>query len=151
MQVPWQLFGLAALALVAGASFVTQAAVNTSLRLSLNSACWASFVSYLGGTIVMLAVIVATREAWPQPEAMARSSWISWTGGFWGAVYVVITVLLLPHLGAATLLALIVTGMMLASLTFDHFGILGVPQQAIDLPRLLGAALLVLGVILIRR
>lgn len=149
--MPWHLLGLAALALIAGASFVTQAAVNTNLRLCLDSASWASFVSYLGGTIVMLAVIIVTREAWPQPEAVARSSWLSWTGGFWGAVYVVITVLALPHLGAAALLALIVTGMMLASLVFDHFGILGVPQHSIDLPRLIGAALLVVGVVLIRR
>jgi transporter family-2 protein len=149
--MPWHLLGLGALAIVAGASFVTQAAVNTSLRLSLDSDSWASFVSYLGGTIVMLVVIMVMREGWPQPEYVARSSWLSWTGGFWGAVYVVITVLLLPHLGAATLLALIVTGMMLASLVFDHFGVLGVPQQSIDLPRIIGAALLVVGVILIRR
>lgn len=151
MQLPWQLFGLAALAIIAGASFVTQAAVNTNLRLTLNSASWASFVSYLGGTIVMFIVILLMREGWPQPEAVARSSWLSWTGGFWGAVYVVITVLLLPHLGAAALLALIVTGMMLASLVFDHFGVLGVPQQSINLARLIGAALLVVGVVLIRR
>jgi transporter family-2 protein len=151
VQLPWQLFGLAALAIIAGASFVTQAAVNTNLRLTLNSASWASFVSYLGGTIVMFIVIIVMREGWPQPEAVARSSWFSWTGGFWGAVYVVITVLLLPHLGAAALLALIVTGMMLASLLFDHFGILGVPQQSINLARLIGAALLVVGVVLIRR
>lgn len=151
MQVPWQLLGLGGLAVIAGASFVMQAAVNTNLRVSLSSASWASFVSYLGGTIVMLAVIIVTREAWPQPAAVARSSWLSWTGGFWGAVYVVITVLALPHLGAAALLALIVTGMMLASLVFDHFGFMGVPQHSIDLPRLIGAALLVVGVVLIRR
>lgn len=151
MYAPWQVLGLGALAMAAGASFMVQAAVNTSLRLSLGSASWASFVSYLGGALLMLAVIIVTREAWPQPEAVARSHWLAWSGGLWGAIYVVITVLLLPHLGAATLLALIVAGMMLASLAFDHFGLMGVPQQAMSLTRLLGVAFLVAGVALIRR
>jgi transporter family-2 protein len=35
--------------------------------------------------------------------------------------------------------------------TFDHFGWLGLSQRPLDLPRLLGVALLVGGVILIRR
>ena len=50
-----------------------------------------------------------------------------------------------------TALALLVTGQMLASLVFDHFGLFGVPQHAADPWRLAGAALLVLGVVLIRR
>jgi len=47
-------------------------------------------------------------------------------------------------------LALIVVGQMLCSLVFDHFGLLGVPQQPASLTRLGGAALLILGVALIR-
>jgi bacterial/archaeal transporter family-2 protein len=40
---------------------------------------------------------------------------------------------------------------MIAALAVDHFGWLGVPERQIDLPRLLGVALLVGGVVLIRR
>lgn len=151
MAALWHLMGLGTLAALAGASFVVQAAVNSQLRGALGSACWASFVSYLGGTLVMLAVIVAMREPLPSLEAAAKSSWLSWTGGLFGAIYVVITILLLPRLGAATLLALFVTGQMLASLAFDHYGLLGLARQPADLPRLLGALLLVVGVVLIRR
>jgi transporter family-2 protein len=151
VPIPWQFWGWALLAVTAGASFVVQASVNTNLRISLNSASWASFISYLGGTVVMALVLLATRQQWPQPAALAGASWLSWTGGFWGVVYVMIIVLLLPHLGAATLLALIVTGQMLASLVFDHFGLFGVPVRTMGLGRLAGAALLILGVILIRR
>jgi transporter family-2 protein len=35
--------------------------------------------------------------------------------------------------------------------TFDHFGWLGLAQRSIDLPRLIGVALLIGGVVLIRR
>jgi bacterial/archaeal transporter family-2 protein len=40
---------------------------------------------------------------------------------------------------------------MLTALAFDQFGWLGIPQRSIDLPRLLGVALPVGGVVLIRR
>jgi transporter family-2 protein len=58
--------------------------------------------------------------------------------------------LLIPRLGAAMVIALIVAGQMLGSLAFDHFGLLGVPVHPANVPRLMGAALLVGGVILIR-
>jgi transporter family-2 protein len=56
-----------------------------------------------------------------------------------------------PQLGAATFIALLIAGQMIASVTFDHFGWLGLAQRPIDLPRLAGVALLIGGVILIRR
>jgi bacterial/archaeal transporter family-2 protein len=40
---------------------------------------------------------------------------------------------------------------MLASVMFDHFGWLGLAQRPIDLPRLIGIALLIGGCVLIRR
>jgi bacterial/archaeal transporter family-2 protein len=57
---------------------------------------------------------------------------------------------MVPRLGAAATLALIVVGQMLASLAFDQFGLLGLPQQSASLTRLAGAAFLILGVALIR-
>jgi transporter family-2 protein len=40
---------------------------------------------------------------------------------------------------------------MIAALAVDHFGWLGVPGRHMDLPRMFGVALLVGGVILMRR
>ena len=134
MSALWQLFGLGTLAALAGASFVVQATMNTQLRGALGSASWASFVSYLGGTLAMLAVILAIREPMPTAEAVAKSSWQHWTGGLFGAVYVVITIMLLPRLGAATLLALFVTGQMMASLAFDHYGLFGLGPVSRPMP-----------------
>jgi len=75
---------------------------------------------------------------------------ISWSGGIFGAIYIAVSILLIPRLGAAMVIALIVAGQMLGSLVFDHFGLLGVPMHPASLPRLLGAALLVGGVVLLR-
>ncbi len=57
----------------------------------------------------------------------------------------------MPQIGAATFSALLITGQMLASVAFDHFGWLGLAQRSVDLPRLIGAGLLIAGVVLIRR
>jgi transporter family-2 protein len=57
---------------------------------------------------------------------------------------------MVPRLGAATTLVLVVVGQMVCSLLVDHFGVLGVPQHSASPVRLAGAALLILGVALIR-
>jgi bacterial/archaeal transporter family-2 protein len=148
-----ELFGLLAslLAIAAGVSFVMQQAVNSELRTAISSAAWAGFVSYLGGTICMVVLALAMRETVPEGSALLRSHWWAWTGGLFGAVYIAISILLVPRLGTATFVALLVAGQMLASLIFDHYGLLGVPQHPANAPRLLGALLLVGAVILIRR
>jgi len=39
---------------------------------------------------------------------------------------------------------------MVGSILFDQFGLLGLSEHAVDLPRIIGAALLIAGVVLIR-
>jgi hypothetical protein len=55
--------------------FVFQQVVNSDLRMTLDSAAWAGFVSYLGGTLCMLIVALALREDVPSVAAIARSNW----------------------------------------------------------------------------
>jgi len=139
-----------ALAIGAGVSFVMQQAVNADLRAALGSAAWTGFVSYLGGTLCMLALAVALGDGVPLGSALARSNWWAWSGGFFGAIYIAISILLLPRIGAATFIALLVAGQMVSSLVFDNYGLLGLAQRPIDVSRVLGVLLLVGGVILIR-
>src|ERR1700675_1685084 len=149
MPANFALFGYL-LAIGAGVSFVYQQAVNANLRAEIGSPWWAGFISYLGGTLAMLAIVVALREPWLTGPTIARTSWMSWTGGIFGAIYIAISILLLPRLGAAMVVALIVLGQMLGALAFDHFGLLGVPVHPLNMLRLAGATLLVLGAILVR-
>lgn len=141
---------LALLALIAGTSFVIQQAVNSNLRFELGSAWWAGFISYFGGTIVMLIMLVIMRAPLPSCSLILRSTWWSWFGGLFGAVYIAISILLLPRLGAFTVVALIVIGQLLTSLVFDHFGILNVPHYPITFTRVVGGIFLFAGTILIR-
>lgn len=139
-----------ALALMAGISFVFQQAVNSNLRVELGSAWWAGFVSYLGGTIVMLAVALALHEPAAWASAAAQGRWLSWAGGIFGAIYIAVSIVLLPRFGAATVIGLIVAGQMLGSLAFDQFGLFGLQPHPVTPIRALGAAFLVAGVALVR-
>ena len=86
-----------------------------------------------------------------RPSLAARIPRWAWTGGLFGAISIALAILLVPKLGAAAFIALLVTGQMLASLAFDLYGLLGLARRSMDLPRLLGVVLLLAGVVLIRR
>lgn len=139
------------LAALAGVSVVVQQVLNTSLRNAIESAAWAGFISYLGGLLFMAVLAVALRDPVPTMALAARAPWWAWTGGIFGAVFIAFSIYLVPILGAATFIALLVAGQMVASMVFDHFGWLGIPERPMDWSRLAGAALLVAGVVLIRR
>lgn len=139
------------LALGAGFSIVVQQVLNTNLRTALNSAAWSGFVSYAVGLACMALLIVALRDPLPSASVAARIPWWGWSGGVFGALFIGLAIVLVPQLGAAAFIALLVAGQMLASVAFDHFGWMGLPQRPLDGPRLVGIALLVGGVILIRR
>jgi transporter family-2 protein len=135
----------------AGVSLVIQVALNSKLREGLASWSWAGLISYIGGTLTMGVVILLQRPGWPSEAERSSLSWFEWVGGFFGAIYIVLGVVLLPRLGAAAFVALMIAGQMLASISFDHFGLLGLPQHAATPSRILGAGLVVVGVALIRR
>jgi transporter family-2 protein len=139
------------LTLAAGACVVAQQALNANLRTALDSTAWAGVVSYTTGLACMIALVLVTREPLPTLGVISRVPVWAWTGGIFGALFIIAGIVLIPHLGAATFIALLVTGQMIAAMAFDHFGVFGLAQRSADLPRLLGAALLVAGVILVRR
>lgn len=146
----WGLAGLGAVGVIAGVSVVIQQMMLATLRGSIGSVPWTVFISYVGGTLTMAVVLLVTREPMLTTAAISRSSWYSWAAGAFGVIYIVLAVVLIPRLGAATVLALLVAGQLIASMTFDHFGLFGLARQPADLQRFAGAALLMAGVLLIR-
>lgn len=139
------------LAVAAGFGIVVQQVFNATLRHALGSASWSGLVSYAVGLLCMICLVLVLRDPIPSAGLAARVPWWAWTGGVFGAIFIGSAIVLVPHLGAVAFIALLVAGQMLASLAFDHFGWLGLAQRPLDLPRVVGVALLVGGVVLIRR
>src|SRR6478752_6242127 len=138
------------LALGAGVSVATQQVLNGSLRTALGSPAWAGLVSYAGGLLTMIIAVIALGEGVPSLRVMAGVPWWAWSGGLFGGIFILLAILLLPSLGAATLFSLVIAGQVLAAITLDHFGAFGLAQHPISTARMAGAVLLIAGVILIR-
>ncbi len=127
-----------------------QAPTNARLMTAVGSPVNAAFVSFAVGTAVLglLAVLFQTR---PDMVAARALPWYAWIGGLYGVVFVIAATWGVPRLGVALTITLMVAGQLLISLILDHFGAFGAPQQPINLGRLAGVALVICGVIMVRR
>jgi len=134
----------------AGISVFVQQVLNANLRAELNSAAWSGFMSYILGVVFMVCLAVVLHDPVPSASIIARLPW-AWSGGIFGAIFIALSIVTIPKLGGAAYIVILVTGQMITALAFDHFGWLGILERHIDLPRLLGVALLIGGVVLIRR
>jgi transporter family-2 protein len=137
--------------IVAGTLFTAQQTVNAKLRADLASSVWAGFFNYFSGTLVMLTFIILLREPLLSQRAIADSSTSSWLGGMFGAFWIILSILMVPRLGTATAVALIVVGQLGSSLIVDHFGLFGASIHELTATRVIGAAFLVLGTVVIGR
>ena len=138
-------------AFVAGAALPVQFSINAVLRGFVGGPAVAATISFFGGTLALIVVALALRESWPLGEAVARAPGWAWVGGLLGALYVLATIIVIPRLGAATTVGLLLAGQVLASIVIDHFGLIRVPVHELNIPRLAGAVLIVIGVALVQR
>jgi transporter family-2 protein len=139
------------LAVVAGMMMPTQAAINNKLADSVQSPILSAFISFAVGTLALFIYILATGLPIGNLANAKNAPLIAWVGGILGAFFVASAVVLVPKIGVALTFSLIIAGQMLITLIIDHFGFLGVPEKSINLMRLIGATLITIGVILIRK
>ena len=139
------------IALAAGMTVPTQAGINARLNLLTHSPVLAAAISFAVGTLVLTAYTLILRIPYPALSDISRHPWWVWTGGFLGAFFVTSTIILAPRVGATYMLVLILAGQMAASLVLDHFGWIGYPVREIDGWKILGVALVVTGIIIMRR
>ena len=141
----------ALLAAGAGACIALQASANGRLRNNLgDNPLWAAYFSILGTIATATLAMLALRPAFPGSSALRETPWWNWIGGPLGALIVLAGAALTKELGAAVFIALVVGGQLLCSLVLDHFALLGLNQQSITPGRVLGALLVVAGVLFIK-
>jgi bacterial/archaeal transporter family-2 protein len=139
------------LALIAGMAAPTQFAINSQLRQAVGGPVLAGAISFLVGTVVLIAAAAIVSHSVPDLGSVMGAPWWMYLGGLLGAFYVCASIVLTPRLGAATTIGLFLAGQVIASITIDHFGMFGLPVQSASIPRLLGALLIIVGVALVQR
>ena len=139
------------LALLAGAALPVQAALNGRLGRVLDNPMMAALGSFVAGCLVLILYLLITRASFPTPSLLGRVPTYLWLGGVLGGIYVTLAIIVTPRLGVATTMGIVVAGQVLVSLILDHFGLLGLDKHPVNIGRLIGACLLALGVILVKR
>jgi transporter family-2 protein len=139
------------LALLTGVAMSTQAAVNTKLSTYVESPVLAAFISFAVGTIVLFVCVLVTGAPLGNLAGAKDAPLAAWMGGVLGVFFVLVMIFSVPRIGVALAFSLAIGGQMLAALLIDHFGLFGVTERSISWPRVLGALLVMAGVIIIRR
>jgi len=139
------------IAALAGAGLAVQSGTNAVLGRMLGHPMWASFWQFAAGTVLMVAIMVLLRVPAPAFAATAAAGpWWVWIGFATGSFFVVAALGLAPVIGVGGFIASLVAGQMVASLVIDHFGLVGLQVRPVTLARVIGAALIVAGVVLIQ-
>lgn len=135
----------------AGITITTQAGVNSQLRFAVNNPWVAAFISFLVGTLVLGVYLVATRQTFPGMGELRSIEWYKFMGGVLGSFFVTAIIFSVPKIGAANVFALLIAGQLLTGLIYDHFGLLGLPQNSINWVKVLGVLLMIAGAYLINK
>ncbi len=141
------------MALAVGVFVPLQAGVNVRLKDALGGdPVLAAFISFTVGTLALGGYVLAVNSGFSGLSgAFARGPWWMWTGGFMGAFFVAATIVLAANLGAANMLVWLIASQLMAGMILDHWGLVGFAVREVSLLRLLGAALLIAGAILVQK
>ena len=142
--------GLLLLAAFAGAVVPFQSAINVNLGRGLGHPLWATLASLMVSILVLLPIILALRLPLPSLTFISKAPLWMWAGGAFGVCFISLALVLLPKLGASGFMALALAGQVVASMLLDHFGWFGLVERHVTLPKVLGALLLIAGVVLIQ-
>ncbi|MDE0882360.1 MAG: DMT family transporter [Myxococcota bacterium] len=143
---------LIAQAAIAGALLPFQAVLNAAVGRSLGHPLSAAVVNFIIGFAGLITLATVLRVPFPQFGSLGTLPWYYWIGGgLAGAFFVFTSLFVAPRIGVTALLAGVLAGQLLASVAMDHFGLLGLQSQPVSLGKVAGVALLVAGVIMVRR
>ena len=138
------------LVFVAGGMIAVQAPTNALLGRAGGSPILAALISFAVGTIGLLLVWLLSGNR-PGVRSFAGLPWYAWMGGLYGATFVAVAAYAAPRIGLASLITIGIGGQIAMALWLDNFGALGLQREPINLGRVLGALLVIAGVVLVRR
>lgn len=136
--------------MLVGAVVPIQTAVNTRLRQSVGSPIGATFVSFvIAVAVASVIAFAATGQVVPDMTIPAAEPWWIWLGGFMGVLFIAGNIVLFPQLGAVQTVILPILGQVIMGLVVDRFGLFQSPRVSVGLWRLLGAAIVVVGIAMV--
>lgn len=127
-----------------------QTAANSRLRGVVGPAYVSTLVSFSVSTLALLLVsLLAGIPILPTSQMLAEAPWWSWFVGIVAVVTITIAIHLFKEIGQLQALIIPMFSQLIFSLMIDHFGWFGAKVIPLGTNRIIGALLLILGVILV--
>lgn len=141
------------IALAVGGLIPIQTAANSRLRLSVgNKPVVSALISF---TVALCVAVIATAvlQGNPVPQFAdgVSAPWWVWLGGAMGVCFVLGNILLFPRLGAVQTVVLPILGQVVMGLLVDRFGLFGAPVLEVTFMRVLGAVVVLAGIVMVLR
>jgi transporter family-2 protein len=139
------------LPILAGVAITVQSGINSQLRTAIQHPVMAAFISFLVGTVALAILLLFSKAAYPSLDQYTTISWYKFTGGLFGVFVVTVTLLSVAEIGAANMFVLLIAGQLITALLMDHFGVLGMRANPINLQKFVGILLLVCGAYIVNK
>lgn len=137
-------------AVTVGALMPLQAGTNAKLSRVLGHPLLGALGSLAVSTIIAIALLLILRVQFPSFGLMSRAPWWAWLGGFFGVAFVTTALFVAPRMGSAPFMVAVVAGQVAAALIIDHYALVGFPERPINLWRLVGAGLVIGGLLVMQ-
>jgi transporter family-2 protein len=131
-----------------GLAVAVQPSINARLAQKVGN-FESSMLSFAVGTLALLAVVLLFGRG--SLRSVGAASWWELTGGFLGAYFVTMTIIAVPRIGTAAVMAIVIAGQLVTGAMLDHFGAFGLRQIPLTPLRSAGIMLLILGAGLVIR
>lgn len=141
---------LSLLALAAGAAIAIQASMNAQLGVLLKSSMLGTSIAFLFSCVFTVSAMVLSTKQYPQMDEIKSIPMYLWfSGGALSAFGVGMFYYLIPKMGVGSMMSYALSGQILIAIVASHFGWFNLPVKSIDVVKVFGAILLIIGVLLL--
>lgn len=138
----------AAWAFAAGALIPLMAILNAGLARAVGGHIQATVFLFTAGLIASLLVAATSAARLPELQTIARVPPAQFAGGLIVAFYVLSITFIAPRFGVGNAILFAVTAQLFSSAVIDHFALAGAALRPLTATRVLGLAIVIVGLVL---
>ena len=137
----------AAWTLLAGAGIPLIGVLNSGIARSVGNPFTPTAIMF---AIAMVVAVGLTLPLYGYPRAAQLASVppVSYAAGLFIGFYALSATIIIPRLGAASFIAFILIAQLLTSAVVDQFGLFSMARRPIDMTKLIGLTVIVLGILI---
>lgn len=142
----WRIWGI-----IAGMLSAVQQAINGRMGVVVGSPIQATFISFTisFGLILLVTLVIDHRVHIPLPAFKTMPYW-GWFGGVLGAIFVLMTVILVPKIGTGLTVTTSLIGQIFGSVLVTQMGLWRSAKSPVKRLQIIGILIMLVGVLIIK-